>query len=664
MPVSLPAQETGIATVALGELTVEVRLEPLTITIRRGERTVIGGMTLFGRDGQGTDRLIDLTEGVIVDERLGPRLAVGPATIVDSRPDAVRMQTDGPAGPARLEVRIAAAERVEVELEPATAPFRLGAVWAAGAGEHLTGLGARHGGSFDQAGRLVRLGADRAYTGPDCPPEMLAEGGIGQGDYVPAPWLCSSAGWALWLETWGAGVELDARDGVEVSQRGAAGRLRMRILTDPTPAARLRHYLRLTGLPQLLPEWGYGHWKSRDVYAHQRDVVDDFEGYERSGMPLDAIVIDSPWETQYNTWRFNPHQFPDAARDDRADARGRGADRGLGHALGQPRLGRRTAAARPGVRAPAPAPGVQLRRGHVGRALPPRAKRRPARRQVVDGDRLPGRLQLAGGASLVAETGAAGARAGGRGNQGRRRRGLLHPARGPVRRPAHGRRRGLGLRRSLSPHDAGGPRSGPPRDRGAVRPLRLERPAGGRDDLGRRPGLGLLVAAGPGGGDADRGGERVLELVARRRRLPRQAPGRALPARAALALGAVRLLHPADAGPRPLRAGGVALRRPHARRLPPLRPPARAPGRLHPGGGGDRRPLRAADHPPAGAHRPRRRSRLGDRRLLRVRALALGRPGARAGSDRAPRLPAAGTLARVRSRPWPAAAARADRRRP
>ena len=24
-----------------------------------------------------------------------------------------------------------------------------------------------------------------------------------------------------------------------------------------------------------------------------------------------AIVLDSPWETQYNTWRFNPHQFPD-----------------------------------------------------------------------------------------------------------------------------------------------------------------------------------------------------------------------------------------------------------------------------------------------------------------------------------------------------------------
>ena len=32
----------------------------------------------------------------------------------------------------------------------------------------------------------------------------------------------------------------------------------------------------------------------------------------RHDIPLDAIVIDSPWATQYNTWEFNPHQFPDA----------------------------------------------------------------------------------------------------------------------------------------------------------------------------------------------------------------------------------------------------------------------------------------------------------------------------------------------------------------
>src|SRR6202000_2355347 len=69
---------------------------------------------------------------------------------------------------------------------------------------------------------------------------------------------------------------------------------------------------RLTGWPALLPEWGYGFWKRRDVHEHQDDVLDDFLGFRRHHIPLDAVVIDSPWATQYNTWEFNPHQFPDA----------------------------------------------------------------------------------------------------------------------------------------------------------------------------------------------------------------------------------------------------------------------------------------------------------------------------------------------------------------
>jgi alpha-glucosidase (family GH31 glycosyl hydrolase) len=69
---------------------------------------------------------------------------------------------------------------------------------------------------------------------------------------------------------------------------------------------------RQTGFPALLPDWGYGFWKSRDVYEHQDDVLEDFRGFAEHRIPLDAIVLDSPWETQYNTWKFNPHQFPDA----------------------------------------------------------------------------------------------------------------------------------------------------------------------------------------------------------------------------------------------------------------------------------------------------------------------------------------------------------------
>ena len=141
---------------------------------------------------------------------------------------------------------------------------------------------------------------------------MLDVGGIPQGDYAPVPFVLSSRGWGAWLDTAGNGTRFELGDEVAVSVRARSGPLRLRLLCHRTPAARLRAYLEANdALPALLPEWGYGHWKSRDVYEDQRAVEEDFDGYREHALPLDAIVIDSPWETQYNTWTFNRHQFPD-----------------------------------------------------------------------------------------------------------------------------------------------------------------------------------------------------------------------------------------------------------------------------------------------------------------------------------------------------------------
>ncbi len=241
---------------------------------------------------------------------------------------------------------------------------------------------------------------------------------------------------------------------------------------------------------------------------------------------------------------------------------------------------------RPGARTTPRAPWAgHFVRGPDGRALG---------RALVDGHRLAGRLHLAAARRWWRSQARAGARAGRRGDQGRRRRGLLHPSRGPLRRRAHAAPRrpgstasstGATMQRALDEvHPGTGVLFG--------RSGWSGQQAIGHH-LGRRPGVRLLVAAHAGGRDADRRRERVLELVARRRRLPGPAPGRALPARAAAALGAVRLLHAADAGPRALRAGGVALRPPHARRLPRLRAAPRAARPLHPRRRRDREPLAA-----------------------------------------------------------------------
>jgi hypothetical protein len=275
-----------------GAVAVEVGLRPLSITVRRGGVPVLERIEVWTADGVVEDRFIQLTEGVIARERLEPAQRIERVNPVEALEDGVVLE--GPAG--RVRVAMTGDTEVSIDVELAGAPLRVGASWEGRLGERFTGLGARHGHEFDQSGRKVRLGADRRYTGPDCPPDMLDLGGIPQGDYAPAPWFLSSRGYAAWVDTAGNGTEFDFGGPTSVSVRSAAGPLSLRLALDPTPAARLRRYLRaVDGLPALLPEWGYGHWKSRDVYEHQDDVLDDFHGYRWHGIPLDAIVIDSPW---------------------------------------------------------------------------------------------------------------------------------------------------------------------------------------------------------------------------------------------------------------------------------------------------------------------------------------------------------------------------------
>src|SRR5262245_32646475 len=80
---------------------------------------------------------------------------------------------------------------------------RIGLVLRGHPEQRFVGLGARHGLHVDQAGRSLQLGADRAYTGPDCPPDMLDLGGIPQGDYAPVPWLVGLRGRAALVEAAG-----------------------------------------------------------------------------------------------------------------------------------------------------------------------------------------------------------------------------------------------------------------------------------------------------------------------------------------------------------------------------------------------------------------------------------------------------------------------------
>ncbi len=307
-----PGQE--LVTLGRGLISLEIVLRPFAFTLRRAGRRLLRDGGLWVAEGIQDDRFVMFTEGIIAAERLAPLERATRAELRDRSAHTAELTVRLAGGRATiLRVALPAEDRLVLELDADGTPLRIAIDWDRRSGERFVGLGARHGTQLDQAGRAVQLGADRRYTGPDCPAEMLALGGIPQGDCAPVPWVSSSRGYGVWAQTYANGTRFDfSGERTSISTRSVAGPLRLRFFCEPTPAGRLRALCRESGFPALAPEWGYGFWKSRDLHEHQDDVLADLEGFREHGIPLDAIVIDSPWATQYNSWEFNSHQFPDA----------------------------------------------------------------------------------------------------------------------------------------------------------------------------------------------------------------------------------------------------------------------------------------------------------------------------------------------------------------
>ena len=288
---------------------------------------------------------------------------------------------------------VAPAEHGRVELR-ARPPLRLGATGTRAPASASPGS-APATASVDHAGQRVQLGADRRYTGPDCPPDMLDLGGIPQGDYAPGAVAACRAAATRSGSRPRRRHALRARRGAHVSARSAAGPLRLHAALRPLPGRAPAPLLRATGLPALLPEWGYGFWKSRDVYEHQDDVRGRFDGCR--GTRSRSTRSSSTPRGRRSTTPGSP--TPTSSR----------ISPGMVGAL--PRDGVRTVVwvtpwvnvdSRDGQLPPDP---VRAAARRAGAPTTPGRGGRPLRRDadgepfvpLVDGQRLAGRLHLAGG---------------------------------------------------------------------------------------------------------------------------------------------------------------------------------------------------------------------------------------------------------------------------
>jgi alpha-glucosidase (family GH31 glycosyl hydrolase) len=64
--------------------------------------------------------------------------------------------------------------------------------------------------------------------------------------------------------------------------------------------------------PPLTPRWAYEPWVWEDDDHTAWAVLDLVEGYRQRDIPVGAVIIDSPWQTNYNTFEFGP-DYPDPA---------------------------------------------------------------------------------------------------------------------------------------------------------------------------------------------------------------------------------------------------------------------------------------------------------------------------------------------------------------
>ncbi|MCC7076988.1 MAG: glycoside hydrolase family 31 protein [Acidimicrobiia bacterium] len=220
--------------------------------------------------------------------------------VADStEPGRTAIVTLSSAGPRRMRVRLELSGN-------STRDHRLRAAFDARPGEHFVGAN-KIGTRVDQRGRSYMLGADRTYGGPELPAVPLP-------DYHAVPFFLSDHGYGVAVWTDGAATRFDlaagGSDAVSFAVRAAAVPLEFDVYAGD-PASVVEDYTADVGRPQVLPEWAYGVWKSRNRYANQAELEDDIDSARGVGFPVDVVRIDSPWETTYNTWEPNPEQWED-----------------------------------------------------------------------------------------------------------------------------------------------------------------------------------------------------------------------------------------------------------------------------------------------------------------------------------------------------------------
>jgi alpha-D-xyloside xylohydrolase len=136
----------------------------------------------------------------------------------------------------------------------------------------------------------------------------------GSGAYKAVPFFMSTSGYGLWVDTTAeATFDMNATSINDIEITVPADKLRIVVFAGPQFPKILERFTGITQRTILPPYWTFAPWMGRDFHQNEAQVREDVDKTRALGLPASVILIDSPWTTSYNSYKFNPKQFDDAA---------------------------------------------------------------------------------------------------------------------------------------------------------------------------------------------------------------------------------------------------------------------------------------------------------------------------------------------------------------
>ncbi|MEF3313132.1 glycoside hydrolase family 31 protein [Paenibacillus sp. GYB004] len=151
--------------------------------------------------------------------------------------------------------------------------------------------------------RLVLGGDECIYGLGDVAPDKIERRGqkvdmwvSGTNYHAPIPFMMSSRGWALLMNTtWKHTIDIAHEVRGEIRIEGPEGGLDVYLISGDTYAELLNRYTGIAGKPRLLPIWAYGLHYYCSVETGGRQVLEDALKFRQEGIPCDLIGLVGGW---------------------------------------------------------------------------------------------------------------------------------------------------------------------------------------------------------------------------------------------------------------------------------------------------------------------------------------------------------------------------------